>query len=306
MPVVAIPTTAGTGSELTIWSVLTDAQRGEKVSVGSVLNCPRVGLLDPELTVSLPPAVTAQTGMDALTHAVESYVNTASNALSEAPAEKAIQLIGRSLRRAVGQAGVAGEAMAEMLLASALAGMAFNATRLGYVHSFALPLGAKFKIPHGLVNAIMLPVVMRFNVPGNLTAFARIAALLGGTVSGLSERDGAFRAVAAVEQLGCVSVGAIRDDPSPIDSAANAVGNGRPRRRATSAAQASRIVIGRYPMDARLPARPGRPLGAHLGHRSGVEHFSKADLEKLQPFGRVLHITRGYQSLKSADALTLS
>lgn len=204
VPVVAIPTTAGTGSELTIWSVLTDAERGEKVSVGSVLNCPRVGLLDPELTVSLPPAITAQTGMDALTHAVESYVNTASHPLSEAPAEKAVRLIGRSLRRAVAQAGAAhaaADARADMLLASALAGMAFNATRLGYVHAFALPLGAKFKIPHGLVNAIMLPAVMRFNVPGNVPAFARLASMLGETVSGLSDRDAAFQSVTAVERL---------------------------------------------------------------------------------------------------------
>ncbi|MGI4945016.1 MAG: iron-containing alcohol dehydrogenase [Janthinobacterium lividum] len=199
-PVVAIPTTSGTGSELTIWSVLTDSQNGTKISVGSVLNCPRVGLLDPELTVSLPPFITAQTGMDALTHAVESYVNTASHVLSEAQAEKAIQLIGRSLRQAVAH-GHSADARAEMLLASTLAGMAFNATRLGYVHAFALPLGARFKIPHGLVNAIMLPVVMGFNLPGNVPAFARVAALLGENVAGLSEREAASRSVVAVEQL---------------------------------------------------------------------------------------------------------
>jgi len=200
MPVVAIPTTAGTGSELTIWSVLTDKQNHRKISVGSVLNCPRVGLLDPELTVSLPPPMTAATGMDALTHAVESYVNTASHPFSEAAAEKAIALIGKSLRSAVAH-GSNAEARADMLVASSLAGMAFNSTRLGYVHAFALPLGSKFGLPHGLVNAIMLPVVMRYNLPGNLEAFARIAALLGEKVEHLRLRDAAARAVVAVEEL---------------------------------------------------------------------------------------------------------
>lgn len=199
-PVVAIPTTAGTGSELTIWSVLSDKEQKVKISVGSVLNCPRVALLDPELTLSLPPAVTAATGMDALTHALESYVNKATQPISEAMSEQAMALIARSLRVAVAQPDNA-RARADMLLASTIAAMAFNSTRLGVVHAFAMPLGARFHIPHGLVNAIMLPAVMRFNLPGNLGKYARIAEIFGEPVAGLSLRDAAERSVVAIEQL---------------------------------------------------------------------------------------------------------
>lgn len=199
-PVIAIPTTSGTGSEMTIWSVLSDKEKKTKFGVGSVLNCARVALLDPELTLSLPPAITAATGMDALTHALESYVSKATQPISEAMSEQAMTLIARSLRVAVAQPDNA-HARADMLLASTLAAMAFNSTRLGLVHAFAMPLGSRFHIPHGLVNAIMLPVVMRYNLPGNLGKFARIAEIFGEPVAGLSLRDAAERSVVAVESL---------------------------------------------------------------------------------------------------------
>ena len=200
VPVIAIPTTSGTGSEMTIWSVLSDKEKKTKFGVGSVLNCARVALLDPELTLSLPPTITAATGMDALTHALESYVNKATQPISEAMSEQSMTLIARSLRVAVAQPDNA-HARADMLLASTLAAMAFNSTRLGLVHAFAMPLGSRFHIPHGLVNAIMLPVVMRYNLPGNLGKFARIAEIFGEPVAGLSLRDAAERSVAAVESL---------------------------------------------------------------------------------------------------------
>lgn len=199
-PVIAIPTTAGTGSELTIWSVLSDKEKKVKISIGSVFNCPRVALLDPELTVSLPPAVTAATGMDALIHALESYVNKATQPISEAMSEQAMTLIARSLRVAVAQPDNA-PARADLLLASTMAAMAFNSTRLGLVHAFAMPLGARFHIPHGLVNAIMLPEVMRFNLPGNLGKYARIAEIFGERIAGLSVREAAERSVVAIELL---------------------------------------------------------------------------------------------------------
>jgi alcohol dehydrogenase len=199
-PVIAIPTTAGTGSELTVWSVLSDKEKKVKISVGSVLNCPRIALLDPELTISLPPAVTAATGMDALTHALESYVNKATQPISEAMSEQAMALIARSLRLAVAQPDNA-QARADMLLASTIAAMAFNNTRLGLVHAFAMPLGARFHIPHGLVNAIMLPAVMRYNLPGNLRKYARIAENFGEPVAGLSLREAAERSVVAIQRL---------------------------------------------------------------------------------------------------------
>lgn len=199
-PVVAIPTTAGTGSEMTFWSVLSDKEKETKFSVGSVLNYARVALLDPELTLSLPAAVTAATGMDALTHALESYVNKATQPISEAMSEQAMTLIARSLRVAVAQPDNA-HARADMLLASTLAAMAFNSTRLGLVHAFAMPLGSRFHIPHGLVNAIMLPVVMRYNLPGNLGKYARIAEIFGEPIAGLSLREAAERSVVAIESL---------------------------------------------------------------------------------------------------------
>lgn len=199
-PVIAIPTTAGTGSELTIWSVLSEKEKKQKFGVGSVLNCARIALLDPELTISLPPAITAATGIDALTHALESYVCTATQPISEAMSEQSMALIARSLRLAVAQPGNQ-QARSDMLLASTLAAMAFNSTRLGLVHAYAMPLGARFRIPHGLANAIMLPVVMRYNLPGNLAKFARIAEIFGEPITGLSLREAAERSVVAIESL---------------------------------------------------------------------------------------------------------
>ena len=199
-PVIAVPTTAGTGSELTIWSVLSDKVAKAKISVGSVLNCPAIALLDPELTLSLPPQITAATGMDALTHALESYVNTATQPISEAMSEQAMTLIARSLRKAVAD-GSDVEARGDMLLASTIAAMAFNSTRLGLVHAFAMPLGAKFGIPHGLVNAIMLPGVMRFNHLANPRKFARIAEIFGEKTASLPVEEVAALSVSAIEKL---------------------------------------------------------------------------------------------------------
>ncbi|MCA0342384.1 MAG: iron-containing alcohol dehydrogenase [Proteobacteria bacterium] len=199
-PVIAVPTTAGTGSELTIWSVLSDKVAKAKISVGSVLNCPAIALLDPELTLSLPPQITAATGMDALTHALESYVNTATQPISEAMSDQAMTLIARSLRKAVAD-GSDVQARGDMLLASTIAAMAFNSTRLGLVHAFAMPLGAKFGIPHGLVNAIMLPEVMRFNHLANPRKFARIAEIFGEKTAGLPVEEAAALSVSAIEKL---------------------------------------------------------------------------------------------------------
>ena len=199
-PVIAVPTTAGTGSEMTIWSVLSDKERQVKLSVGSVYNCPALALLDPELTVPLPPHVTAFTGMDALTHAIESYVNLNTQPISEGMSVQAMKLIAANLRTAVAN-GNNLEARANMLLASTIAAMAFNATRLGLAHALALPLGAHFGIPHGLVNAMLLPEVMRYNLIGNLQKFAEIAAIFGERTEHLSLREAAERSVEAVRRL---------------------------------------------------------------------------------------------------------
>lgn len=138
--------------------------------------------------------------MDALTHALRSYVNTATQPISEAMSEQAMVLIAKSLRTAVND-GSNLEARGDMLLASTIAAMAFNNTRLGVVHAFAMPLGAKFGIPHGLVNAIMLPEVMRFNHLSNAKKFARIAEIFGEDISGLSAEQAALLSVDAISKL---------------------------------------------------------------------------------------------------------
>jgi alcohol dehydrogenase class IV len=199
-PVIAVPTTAGTGSEVTIWSVMTDKKQKLKLSVGSPFNCPTLALCDPELTLSLPPHITAATGMDALTHALESYVNKATHPISEGLSVQAMKMIAKSLRLAVVQ-GENVQARYEMLLASLIAAMAFNSTRLGLAHALALPLGAHFKIPHGTVNAILLPEVMQFNLIGNTGKFAEIASIFGERTEHLSTREAAERSVAAIRQL---------------------------------------------------------------------------------------------------------
>ena len=199
-PVICIPTTAGTGSEVTVWSVLSDTENNAKVNVGSYRNCAKVALLDPELSVGLPAPITAATGMDALTHAIESYVNKACHIVAHGLGENAIALIANNLRLAVLQ-GDNLQARGNMLIASSLAGMAFNRIRLGLAHAFALPLGNHFHIPHGLVNAIMLTPVMKFNIPANVEGYAKIATLFGENTQGLSQREAAERSVTAVQQL---------------------------------------------------------------------------------------------------------
>lgn len=199
-PVIAVPTTAGTGSEMTIWSVLSDKKEKVKLSVGSIYNCPALALCDPELTMTLPPHITAATGMDALTHALESYVNKATQPISEGLSVQAMKMISNSLRLAVVQ-GENLEARYNMLQASLIAAMAFNSTRLGLAHALAIPLGAHFKIPHGVVNAILLPEVMQFNIIGNVAKFAEIAVIFGERTEHLTEREAAERSVAAIRKL---------------------------------------------------------------------------------------------------------
>jgi alcohol dehydrogenase len=200
VPVIAIPTTAGTGSEATIWAVISEKTSKIKYGVGGPHMTSDLALLDPDLSVTLPPRLTAVTGLDALAHAQESYVNRATQPFSEALSEKSIELVARSLRTAV-WGGNDLAARSDMLLASTLAACAFNSTRLGLAHALAMPLGAKAKIPHGDVVSILLPEVNRFNVVGNLEKFARIARLFGEPVEGMTLRAAADAGVAAVEQL---------------------------------------------------------------------------------------------------------
>jgi len=201
LPIVAVPTTAGTGSEVTLWAVITDEEQRRKMGIGSAMLIPTFAIDDPLLTVSMPPSVSAATGMDALTHAIESYVNTATQPISECLALEAIRLIGKNLRPAVAR-GENIKARYNMLLASLMAGLAFHHTRLGNCHALAMPLGGgKWQIPHGIVNAILLPHVMEFNLIGNLEKFALIAQTMGRRMDGISLKETAEEAVKAVKEL---------------------------------------------------------------------------------------------------------
>jgi alcohol dehydrogenase class IV len=201
LPFVAIPTTAGTGSEVSLWSVFTDDGTGMKVAIGGVPLYPAVALCDPELTAGLPPALTASTGMDALAHAIECYTNKACQPISGALALSAIRLIGAHLEAAVSK-GQNREARYGMLLASTMAGMAMNPTRLGLAHALAMPLGSwDLKIPHSLAIAVTLPIVMEFNAPAAPRRFADVARALGAAESDCSDDDAAERASIAVRRL---------------------------------------------------------------------------------------------------------
>ncbi len=200
VPVVAIPTTAGTGSEVTIFAVITNRERKFKMTVGSPHIVPQVALCDPELTLSMPQPLTAATGMDALTHAIECYVNTVHNPIAKTLALEAVRLIGRSLRTAYASGKDVG-ARTTMLLASTMAAMAFTRTRLGNVHAMSHPLGAHFDVPHGVANAILLPSVMAWNLVACYETYPQLAEALGERVTGRSAREASEAAVDAVRRL---------------------------------------------------------------------------------------------------------
>ncbi len=199
-PMIALPTTAGTGSEVTIWSVIAEKDKKTKYGVGSPYMTASLALCDPELTVTLPPHLTAFSGLDALCHALESYVNKATQPISEALSIQAMELVARSLRIAV----VDGEniqARSDMLLASLMAGIAFNSTRLGIAHALAMPIGANYNIPHSVIITTLLPEVIRFNLIGNLGKYTRIATIFGERTGTLPDREAAELSVKAIRKL---------------------------------------------------------------------------------------------------------
>jgi len=174
---IAVPATAGTGTEVTKNSVLKDVDRNIKISLRSQYLIPTLAIVDPELTLTVPPAVTAPTGMDALTHAVEAYVSLGSEPVSDVLAEKAIHLIGEYLPQ-VYKNGKDKTGRIQMMLASLLAGMAFANAGLGASHALSHPVGARFKVPHGVANALLLPAVLEFNRKACPEKMKNIARLL--------------------------------------------------------------------------------------------------------------------------------
>ena len=197
---VIIPTTAGTGSEVTPIVILSDEAEKLKKGIVSPYLIPSVALLDPVLTIGLPPQVTAATGMDALIHGVESFTSKNAYPMTDMLACRAIALIAANIRTAFAN-GQDLSARSRMLEGSLLAGMAFANAGVTAVHAFAYPIGAEFHIPHGVANSIMLASVMEFNMLGNLNKFAQMAALLGENTAGMSERQMALAAVQALRTL---------------------------------------------------------------------------------------------------------
>lgn len=199
-PFIAVNTTAGTGSEMTRFCIITDTSRKVKMAIVDWRVTPNVAINDPLLMAGMPPALTAATGMDALTHAVEAYVSTIATPVTDACALKAIQLIAKNLRAAVAHGGdmVARDNMA---YAEYLAGMAFNNASLGHVHAMAHQLGGFYDLPHGVCNAILLPHVQRFNMIAKVERFVDIAIAMGEVVDGLSDREAAEKALEAIKTL---------------------------------------------------------------------------------------------------------
>jgi len=200
LPLIAIPTTAGTGSEVTFFAVMSDTDKNEKFTISSPLIAPRVAILDPELTVKLPPSITAYTGMDAMTHSIEAYGSVIAQPATDGLALEAIKMILMNLPIAVHR-GDNLKARENMLQAALLAGVAFNSAFLGLAHAIASPLGAHFHTPHGLANAVMLPYVMEFNLPAAVGKYAAIATALGLGTPGEHPRRLAEKTVDAVTEL---------------------------------------------------------------------------------------------------------
>ena len=178
-PFVCIPTTCGTGAEVTPFAVITDHARSWKMSIASPRAIPAVAIVDPALYLGLPPALIAATGMDALTHAIESYTNRLAQPFSDALDLQAIRLIGRSLRPAVANANRA--AIADMAIAATLAGLGFAQNRLGIVHAISHPVTSYVGTPHGVANAILLPYVLEYNAIGCGERLHDVALALGAT-----------------------------------------------------------------------------------------------------------------------------
>ncbi len=199
-PFVAINTTAGTGSEVTPAAVITNTQNHVKMVVWSINVSANVAINDPELMVGMPPPLTAATGMDALTHAVEAYVSLGHNPKADALALQAIKMIAKYLRKAVAN-GQNIEARTGMAYAEYLAGEAFSSAGLGIAHSLAHQPGSFIGLPHGVCNAIFLPLVCEFNMNACLERYAEVAAAMGEKICGLTPREAALKGIDAIRTL---------------------------------------------------------------------------------------------------------
>jgi alcohol dehydrogenase len=200
VPKIMIPTTAGTGAEVTFTAVFINEKTQSKGGMNGDPLYPDAAILDPALTLSLPPAITASTGIDAFTHALEAFVSTQAHVISDMYAIEAMDLISRNLGPAYAN-GANLEARSAMLLGSLLGGKALATAGVGLVHAMAYPLGGMFNTAHGLANAVLLPYVVEYNIIGNPEKFATIAQIMGYDTDGLAIREAAELAVDAIHQL---------------------------------------------------------------------------------------------------------
>ena len=198
--IIALPTTAGTAAEVTINYVITDEESGRKMVCVDPNDIPVLSIIDAELMATMPKGLTAATGMDALTHAIEGYITKGAWELSDLLEIKAIEIIANNLRAATFD-GSNMKAREEMALGQYVAGMAFSNVGLGCVHSMAHPLGARFDVAHGVANALLLPIVMEFNMPACEAKYCDIAKAMGVDITGMSVSEGAKAAVEAVKKL---------------------------------------------------------------------------------------------------------
>ncbi|MDR2745396.1 MAG: iron-containing alcohol dehydrogenase, partial [Desulfovibrio sp.] len=217
-PHFAIPTTAGTGSEVTGVSVITDPKAKKKMVIFGANVAPSVALVDPELTLKLPPDITASTGMDALTHALEAYISTLASPVTDPLALESARTIMRGLRRAY-RNGNDIEARSDMLLGSTLAGLCFSNTCLGLAHSMAHPMGAYCNVPHGVGNAVALPYVMEYNAPAiSPEKLSRIGEVLSLAVTGKTHEETGKAISAELSALAAeLNIPRIRDIGVPKD-----------------------------------------------------------------------------------------
>ena len=200
VPLIAIPTTAGTGSEVTQVVIITDAARNVKMLISTPFVIPRVAIVDPLLTLSCPRGLTATIGLDALTHAVEAYVSLKAQPLTDIYCISAIKLISGNLRSAWAD-GNNVEAREKVMLGAFQAGIAFSNSSVALVHGMSRPIGAYFHVPHGASNAVLLKTIMEFSVTGNPARYAQIALAMGEDISGKTDLEGARLAVKSVDQL---------------------------------------------------------------------------------------------------------
>lgn len=200
LPIVAINTTAGTASEMTRFCIITDEETHIKMAIVDKNTTPIMSVNDPKLMLAMPASLTAATGMDALTHAVEAYVSIAATPVTDAVAIKAMELIQANLREVVAN-GDNLEAREQMAYAQFMAGMAFNNASLGYVHAMAHQLGGFYDLPHGVCNAVLLPHVQRYNAQACPERLRDVAKALGADIEQLTPEQGAEKAIELIMQL---------------------------------------------------------------------------------------------------------